>query len=98
MIHEGNKSIYMYIKDFNKLMFNKTKNRNKKWFCMHCLQHFGSENVLGKHKENCLIINVEQRVELNIGFISFKNYSRQIRVPFNIYVDFECILKKNKKI
>ena len=61
------------------------------------LQHFSSENVLDKHKENCLIINGEQRVELNKGFISFKNYSRQTRVPFKIYADFECILKKNKK-
>ena len=26
MIHERNKSHYVYIKDFNRLMFNKTKN------------------------------------------------------------------------
>ena len=68
-IHEGNKSHYVYIKDFSSLLFNKTKNENKKWFCMHCLQHFSSENVLDKHKENCLVINGEQRVELNGGFI-----------------------------
>ena len=97
MIHEENKSHYVYIKDFNRLMFNKTKNGNKKWFCMHCLHHFSSENVLDKHKENCLVINREQRVELNEGFISFKNYLKQIHVPFKIYADFECILKKNKK-
>ena len=97
MIHERNKSHYVYIKDFNRLMFSKTKNGNKKWFRIHCLQHFSSEIVLDKHKENFLVINGEQRVELNKGFISFKNYSRQIRVPFKIYADFECILKKNKK-
>ena len=71
VIHEENRSHYVYIKDFNGLMFNKTKNGNKKWFCMRCLQHFSSENVLDKHKENCLVINGEQRVELNEGFISF---------------------------
>ena len=59
--------------------------------------HFSSKNALDKHKENCLVINGEQRVELNEGFISFKNYSRQMRVPFKIYADFESILKKNKK-
>ena len=79
-------------------MFNKTKNGNKKWFCMRCLQHYCSENGLDKYKENCLIINGEQRVELNEGFISFKIYSRQMRVPFKINADFECILKKIKKI
>ena len=64
---------------------------------MRCLQHFSSENVLDKHKENGLVINGEQRVKLNEGFISFKNYSRQMRVPFKIYADFECILNRNKK-
>ena len=28
------------------------------------------------------------------GFISFKNYSKQIPVPFKIYAGFECILEK----
>ena len=30
LIFEENKSHYVYIKDFNRLMFNKTKNKNKK--------------------------------------------------------------------
>ena len=37
MIHEENRSHYVYIKDFNRLMFSKTKNKNKKHFCMRCL-------------------------------------------------------------
>ena len=45
------------------------------------------------HKEDCLIINGKQNVKLEKGFISFKNHSRQITVPFKIYADFECILK-----
>ena len=49
--------------------------------------------VLIQHKEHCLIINGKQNVKLKKGFISFKNYSRQIPVPFKIYADFECILK-----
>ena len=39
------------------------------------------------------MINGKQNVKLEKRFISFKNYSRQILVPFNIYADFECILK-----
>ena len=30
-------SHYVYIKDVNRLMFNKTKNKNKKYFCKSCL-------------------------------------------------------------
>ena len=74
MIHEGDKSHYVYIKDFNRLMFNKTKSNNKKWFCVRCSQCFGSESILEKHKENCLVINGEQRVKLSGGSVSFKNY------------------------
>ena len=31
---------YVLIKDFSRLMFNKTKSKNKKWFCKGCLQCF----------------------------------------------------------
>ena len=33
------------------------------------------------------------KIKLEKGFIEFKNYSRQIPVPFKIYADFECLLK-----
>ena len=33
-------------------------------------------------------------MKLESGFISFKNYSKQISVLFKIYTDFECILEK----
>ena len=83
----------MYIKDFDRFMFNKTKYKGKKYFCKCCLQCFSSKNVLSEHKKDCLVINGKQNVKLESGFISFKNYSRQIPVPFKIYADFECILK-----
>ena len=77
-------------------MFSKTKNKNKKWFCKSCLQCFSSENVLIKHKENCLRINGKQSVKLEKGIIKFENYFKQIPVPFKIYADFECNLKSVK--
>ena len=94
LIHEEKKSHYVYIKDFKRLMFNKSKNKNKKSFCRYCLQCFSSESILTEHKENCLIKNGKQCVKLSEGSISFKNYSKQIPVPFKIYADFECILKE----
>ena len=57
LISEENKSHYVYIKNFDRLMFNKTKNKNKKYFCRYCLQCVSSEIILTEHKENCLIIN-----------------------------------------
>ena len=37
LITDENKSHYVYIKDFNRFMCNKTKNKNKKYFCECCL-------------------------------------------------------------
>ena len=39
------KAHYVYIKDFDRFMFSKTKNKNKKYFCKCCLQCFSSEKV-----------------------------------------------------
>ena len=45
--------------------------------------------MLTKHKEVCLSINGAQSVRT----IEFKNYFKQIPVPFKIYPNFECNLK-----
>ena len=43
-----------------------------------------------------LFINGKQSVKLKSGTINFKNYFKQLSVPFKIYADFECIFKKVK--
>ena len=93
LLIDDDKSHYVYIKDFNRFMFHKTKNKNKKWFCRSCLQRFSSENVLIKHKETCLSINGKQSLKLEKGIIEFENCFKQIPVPFKIYADFECNLR-----
>ena len=62
LLIDNDKSHYVYIKDFNRFMFHRTKNKNKKWFCKSCLQCFGSGNVLIKHKEIGLSINGKRSV------------------------------------
>ena len=52
LITKGKEQHYVLIKDFNKFMYNQTKHARRKHFCMHCLQCFKSEIVLGNHKEN----------------------------------------------
>ena len=93
LLIDNDKSHYVYIKGFDRFMFHKTKNKNNKWFCRSWLQCFSSENVLIKHKENCLSIIGKQSVKLEKGIIEFKNYFKQIPVPFKIYDDFECNLR-----
>ena len=69
LVIDGNKSQYVYIKDFDRFMFHKTKNKNKKYFCKSCLQYFSCKNVLTKHKKVCFSINGAQSVRLEKGTI-----------------------------
>ena len=45
--------------------------------------------MLTKHKEACLSIHGAQSVRLEKGTTEFKNYFKQIPVPFKVYTDFE---------
>ena len=88
LLIDGGKFHYVYINDFNRLMFCKTKNKNKKYFCKSCLQCFSSKIVLTEHKEACLSINGAQSVRLEKGTIEFKNYFNK----YQFYSKFMLIL------
>ena len=60
---DDDKPHYVYLQDFNRFMFHKTKNKNKKRFCKSCLQCFSGKNVSIKHQESCLSINGKQSVK-----------------------------------
>ena len=74
LINNENESHYVYIKYFNRFMFNKTKQEKNKHFCRYCLQTFSSERVLQDHRDLCLEINGKQSVKLENGSIKLKNY------------------------
>ena len=74
LLIDCDKSHYVYIKDFDRFMFHKTKNKNKNYFCKSCLQSFSSKNVLKEHTEVCLGITGAQSVRLEKETIEFKYY------------------------
>ena len=61
---------------------------------MSCLQNFTTKEVLNSHREWCLLINETRPVKYETGIIKFKNYDKQITIPFKIYADTECLLKR----
>ena len=62
---------------------------------MSCLQNFTTEEVLIKNnKKQCLLINGCQAVKYELGTTKFTNYNKQIPIPFKIYADTECLLKR----
>ena len=97
LITEDENKHYVLIKDFNRFMYNQTKHEHKKYFCMHCLQCFSSEEVLNNHKNNCIQVNGTQAIEMpnkDNNTLKFNNFHKQQPVPFVIYADFEAITEK----
>ena len=85
---------YVLIKDFNSFM---SKHKERKHFCMYCLQCFSSEIILSNHIKNCLTINGKQAINMpkeGENMLKFNNFYKQFPVPFVIYADFEAITKK----
>ena len=97
LITENENKHYVLIKNFNAFMYNQTKHKERKHFCMHCLQCFSSERVLTNHKENCIQINGKQAIKMPTkgdNILKFNNFHKQLPVPFVIYADFEAITEK----
>ena len=94
---EGFKKHYVYIKNFNKLLNDKTKNDHKKYFCYRCLHNFTTQELLDKHNHDhpkCVTeptsVVYPSKEE---AFIQFNKIYNKFRAPFAIYADFESCLE-----
>ena len=93
LITNEDKEHYVLVKDFNRFMYNSSKHKESKHFCMYCLQCLSSEVILDKYIKNCLMINGAQSINMpdeGENILKFDNYHKQIPVPFVIYADFEA--------
>ena len=97
LITKDDKKHYILIKDFNAFMYNQSKHKERKHFCMYCLQCSSSERILANHVNNCLTINGAQAINMpkqGENILKFNNFHKQLPVPFVIYANFEAIMKK----
>ena len=72
-------------------MFSRTKHKDKKHYCMPCLQNFTTKEIVSNHNKQCLLINGCQAVNYKSGTIKFTNHNTH---SFKIYADIECFLKR----
>ena len=63
-IEEGEKSHYVYIQNFNRLMNTFTNHKETKHFCMRCLHCFSREDLLSKHSPDCFALNGTQKIDM----------------------------------
>ena len=80
LITKDGKKHYVLIKDFNAFMYNQSKHKERKYFCMYCLQCFSSEKILANHVNNCLTINGAQAINMSKqgeNILKFNNFHKQ---------------------
>ena len=90
------KNHYSVIKDMSRLVSSQiSKDEHKKYICDRCLNTFGSNELLEKHLELCSNNDYQRHGYPKPGSITgFENYWKIHTVPFAIYADFECYIKK----
>ncbi|XP_036146615.1 uncharacterized protein LOC118646876 [Monomorium pharaonis] len=94
---DDNVGHFTWIKNLSRLVSSQlSKHEHKKYLCDRCLHYFSTNEKLEAHVVDCRELNdcaIQLPSEDN-KWLSFKNYNRKERVPFVVYADLECVLKK----
>ena len=95
LYEEDGVSHYTLIKNFNRLIKSqKTKSNEKIFICKKCFTHYTKEELL---KEHILYCSNNETVVVKMPkpktMLNFKNYYKQLPIPFVVYADFECFTK-----
>ena len=98
LIESGEKQHYCWVKRESALLYDQSKNRNAKHYCMRCLTGFSRADLLVNHKKYCNGVNGRptkiDMPEEGENILAFQNYQKQMKAPYVIYADFEALVKK----
>ena len=89
-------SHYSLIKNFTRLVKSQlTSSKNGTVFiCKKCFSHFTKNGLLEKHILYCSNNEtVVVKMPPQNTMLGFKNYHKQLPIPFVVYADFECFTK-----
>ena len=98
MISNGKKQHYRAVNNLSALLQGKSSNHHEDFYCLNCFNSYTTKNKLKEHEEICnnhdsyqieMPKQVDKILKYNPGEISLK-------APFVIYIDLECILKKEQ--
>ena len=87
---------YCLIKDLNKFLYSQNRRKARMFYCRFCLHGFIREDLLQDHEPHCSQ-HGPQRIELpneDNATLFYKDYHKQLKVPFAIYADFESLTTK----
>ena len=87
---------YSLIKNFSRLFRSQITTRTNEpiYICKRCFTHFTKKELLTKHIKYCSSNEtVAVKMPPRNTFLNFRNYNKQLPIPFVIYADFECFTK-----
>ena len=98
LIESGEKQHYCYVKRVSALLYNQTKNKDAKHFCLLCLAGYKKAESLAKHEKYCNGVNGRPtRIEMpseEEKTLKIKNHHKTLKAPYVIYADFESLIEK----
>ena len=98
LIESGEKQHYCFVKRVSALLYDQSKHRDTKHYCMLRLTGFSREDLLENHKKYCNGLKGKPtRIDMpkeEEKIVSFQNYYKQMKAPYVIYADFEALVKK----
>ena len=96
LFEKDGKYHYSLIKSFSRLFRSQITSRTngRIHICKRCFSHFSKEELFQKHIEYCssneaVVVKMPPK-NTNLGF---RNYFKQLPIPFVVYADFECFTK-----
>ena len=96
MITNGKKSHYLAVTNFSALFQGMSSNYDGDFYCLNCFNSYTTKNKFKEHEEIC---NNHDSYHIEMTKCSEKMLKhnpgeKSLKVPFAIYLDLECLLKK----
>ena len=96
MIGDGKKYHYLAVTNLSGLLQGNSSNHRGDFYCLNCFNSYTTKNKLKEHEEICnnhdsCRIEMPKWVE---KILKYNPGEKSLKVPFAIYLDLECLLKK----
>ena len=98
LIKQGENTHYSYVKRLSALLYDQNRHNESKHFCERCLHGYSRRELLERHKPECKgLLKSPTRTEMpkeGENKMASQNFHEQMKAPYVVYADFECIVKK----
>ena len=98
MFSNGKKQHYLAVTNLFALLEKKPSNHDGDLYCLNCFNSYTTENKLKEHEEIC---NNHDSYHIEMPkhakkILKYVHGEKSLKAPFTIYLDLECLLKKEK--